>query len=668
LHRGIKKWNKYIDPLLFAYREVPQESTGFAPFEMLYGRTVRGPLQILKELWTEETLEDDTRTCYEYVFDLREKLEETMNKVKEELSKSQSRYKHYFDKKTRNKNIKVGEKVLILLPIKRNKLLMQWQGPYEVIEIPHKNDFRVQIGKKSRLYHANLLKKYIEREENKEDNVIVSVASVIEENGTEEDKSEIYTVEITGTKNNIEKQVNPMLEDEKKIYLSQVLEQFNDVFSPNPGNAKIEKHKIQVTSSDPIVCKAYSVPFTLRKQLKEELENLLKERIIRKSNSPYASPLVIVVKKDSKLRICPDYRKLNKITIFDPEPMVSSEDLIQRMEGSQYFSTLDLSKGYWQVPMDEKDIEKTAFITQEGHFEFLRMPFGLVNSGATLVKGLRKILAGIENVGMYVDDIIVFSKTWQEHMLALTEVLRRLKEANMTVKPSKCTFGNTEVEFIGHKLTSTGITPIEENTTKILNAKRPTNKKEVQSFLGLVGYYRNYVPNFSAIAAPLSDLTKKGYPNKIKWTQAQENAYLHLRNLITKQPVLKLPDFKKKFYLRTDASNYGIGAILMQEHDGEMFPISYASKKLNNPELNYSTVEKECLAIIWAVKKFNNYLYGNEFILETDHDTLKYLEKAKFVNSRIMRWAMFLQQYRMTVNYIKGSTNCAADYLSRIIE
>ena len=208
----------------------------------------------------------------------------------------------------------------------------------------------------------------------------------------------------------------------------------------------------------------------------------------------------------------------------------------------------------------------------------------------------------------------------------------------------------------------------QDNVEKIKDASRPSTKKQVQSFMGLAGYYRDFIPNFAAIAAPLSDLTQKGQPNKVEWSEAQEKAYQTIKSYLTSEPILRLPDPAKTYFLRTDASNNGIGAVLMQWHDEKLFPVCYASKKLSSAERNYSTIEKECLAIVWGIKRFHLYLYGVPFVLQTDHEPLKYMDSAKYTNARLMRWTMFLQSYNFKLEAIKGSEDVRAAYLSRVEE
>ena len=357
---------------------------------------------------------------------------------------------------------------------------------------------------------------------------------------------------------------------------------------------------------------------------------MMKTGIVRESSSPYASPMVIVKKKDGSNRICVDYRKLNRITVTDPEPMTAAEDLFQKLGKCQYYSTIDLSKGYWQIPVARRDVPKTAFVTPDGCYEFLRMPFGMKNSGVTLVRGMRRLLQDMDNVKSFIDDLIVYTEDWDTHLQVLDELLQRLQQAHLVVRPTKCVFGSRSVEFLGHLVGGDCISINEEHLEKIRQAKRPTTKKEVRSFLGLANYYRDHIPSFAVIAAPLSDLTKKGLPERVQWQDAQEKAFVTLRKNLMRRPILRLPDHGKSFVLRTDASNNGLGAALMQEHDGKFYPIAYGSKKLSSAEQKYSTIEKECLAIVWGILKFHLYLAGKPFVLQTDHRPLSFLNKTKF--------------------------------------
>ncbi|GFR75367.1 zinc finger protein [Elysia marginata] len=348
------------------------------------------------------------------------------------------------------------------------------------------------------------------------------------------------------------------------------------------------------------------------------------------------------------------------------------------------------------------------------HYEFLRVPFGMMNSGATLTRAVKKLLCGMDNVVDYIDDLLVHTETWEADVETLTEPFRRLREANFTVRPVKCFLGSSTIDFLGHRL-GQGTSSLQgENVEKVRNAPRPKTKKEVRAFLGLVGYYKDLVPNFAAISAPLSDFVRKGQPNTVNWGDSQEKAYKSLKFAVTSKPVLQLPDIDKRFILRTDASGRELGTALMQESNGMLSPVAYASKKLTDRERKYSVIEREALAIVWdasgrglgtalmqesngmlslvaydskkltdrerkysvmereafaivwGVKKFSLYLYGTKFTLQTNHGPLQFLKAAKFESLRIKKWALALQAYNFSVQYIKGSKNIGADYLSRI--
>ena len=660
-----RQWHRFINALLFAYREVPQESTGFSPFELLYGRTVRGPMHILKELWTENVDVPETKTSYQYVFELREKLEATLELARAELEKAQNKGKHHYDCKAKPRKFRTGDKVLLLLPTDNNKLLMQWKGPYVIQEVVGPNNYKVKVGRGLKTYHANLLKKYVDREEQSTPEKAATACSAADESCIDQDIFELNEIEHKEGPDDINFGQNLSVEQHRQV--KRLVREFEDRFTPRPGMTDIVQHQVKLTSNTPVHCKPYRLPYATRQELKKDIKEMLDLGIIRESKSPYASPVVIVKKSDGSNRVCVDYRKLNKLTVFDPEPMPTAEELFQKTGNDKFFSKIDLSKGYWQIKVAEEDIPKTAFVTPDGHWEFLRMPFGMVNSGATLKRGLSRILKDVDNVLFYWDDILVHTPSWEDHIKTLRELFQRLKKADLTIRPSKCILGTDNVDFIGHRL-SEGVKGLhDDNVRKIMEAARPTTKKQVRAFMGLANYYREYVPNFAAVTVPLTDLLKKGQPNAVKWEEPQERAFQTVRILLTRRPILRLPDPKRTFILRTDASNDGVGAVLMQVHDGKPYPVSYGSKKLTAAERNYSTIEKECLAIVWGVKKFELYLQGVPFVLQTDHQPLNYLNSAKFINSRVMRWAMYLQNFNIKLECIKGSENVGADYMSRTV-
>ena len=440
------------------------------------------------------------------------------------------------------------------------------------------------------MFHANMLKKYNEREMKDEVQVL---GAVVHEDSHDLETGEISEFVSKQKETYMDVNINPQLDPVQKKEVEIVLSEFQDVFTDVPKVTNLGQHSIELTCTEPIRGRAYPLPFALRDVVDQELDSMLARGVIELSTSPYASPIVVVKKSDGSIRVCVDYRKLNKITIFDPEPMPQMRDIFAELSGTQYYSKFDFCKGYWQIPMREKDKDLTTFITHKGLYRFTVMPFGLINAPATFSRIMRKVLKGLKNHHNYLDDVLEHTRGWSDHVTSLREFLERVRAANLALKPSKCFVGFTALVFLGHKVSQGGLSPSEDLVCKIKQAAAPTTKKQLRSFLGLVNYYRVFVPHFAAIAAPLTDLTRKGSPNTLVWTDIQDQAFHTLKEAVSNPPVLRLPDVQKPFILQTDASSEGIGAILLQEEDQIKHPIAFASKKLLRREQNYSTIERE---------------------------------------------------------------------------
>ncbi|XP_062590636.1 uncharacterized protein LOC134252230 [Saccostrea cucullata] len=610
-----RDWDKYLPTVLFAYREVPQESLGFAPFELLYGRTVRGPMTILKELWTKEIPDQQVKSTYLYILDLRERLESTWELAQENLKRASQRHKVYFDKKARVRNMKPGEKVLVLLPSDSNKLLMQWKGPFQIVKKIGKVDYQLDVKGKVKTYHANMLKRYVERCEP----VVQCVMSVVDSEQIQFDESvgeydeEAEFVHVQSRESYKDVDVNPDLNREERQTLMDLLYRYSDVLTDVPGHTHVLEHEIRTTTDKPVRVSPRQIPFAMMETVKDEVRKMLEIGVIEYSESPCSSPIVLVAKKDNTYRFCVDFRALNRITVFDAEPMPDVDAMFAKLSGHKYFSRLDLSKGYWQVPLSDSARPMTAFQTPQGLFQFTKMPFGLVTAPATFCRLMREVLNNVSNVDNFIDDILIFTHTFDQHISVLSQVLQRLRSANLTARPMKCSLTYRKLECLGHIIGDDKVHPHPDKVSAIQQANHPT-----RSFLGLC----------DCIAVHAF-----GYKMQVKQ--------------------------------KTDASDRDIGAVLLQEEGEFKLPVAYASRKLKPSEEHYSTIEKECLGIIWSVQKFHRYLYGREFILETDHHPLVYLNKTKLVNSRLMRWALSLQPYRFRIRAIRGKDNVGADYLSR---
>ena len=422
---------------------------------------------------------------------------------------------------------------------------------------------------------------------------------------------------------------------------------------------------IQVINS-PIKQLPHRTPFALRKRTEELIDKMLKEGVIKDSNSPWASPVVLVAKKDGSTRFCVDYRRLNSITKLDTFPLPRVDDSLDLLAKTAYFSTLDLASGYWQVGMDPESQPKTAFCSHSGLYEFTVMPFGLCNAPATFQRLMETVFRGLarDKCFVYLDDVLVVGQTFEEHLSNLREVFTRLKEAGLKLKPSKCHLAKSQVTYLGYVVSRQGITADRSKVTAVQDFPTPNSVKELRSFLGLASYYRRFIPGFSKVASPLFSLTHKGAD--FVWNSECGNVFNRLKSLLTSAPLLVFPDFEKEFILETDASGVGLGAVLAQEQDtGVKAPIAYASRTLQKHEKNYGVTELEALGVVWAVKHFRPYLYGHKCRVVTDHEALKSLLNTPHPSGKLARWGLAIQELDLQILYRPGTKNQNADALSR---
>lgn len=434
---------------------------------------------------------------------------------------------------------------------------------------------------------------------------------------------------------------------------------------------KDTEHEIFTTDNKPVYTKSYRYPHHFKKDVEEQVKDMLENGVISNSTSPYNSPIWVVPKKvdasgKRKVRLVIDFRKLNEKTISDKFPIPQIEDILDHLGKCQYFTTLDMKSGFHQIAMSLKDKIKTAFSTESGHYEFNRMPFGLKNAPATFQRMMNNILAGLigKTCFVYLDDIIVFGTSLENHLKNLQLVLERLENSNLKIQLDKCEFLKRETEFLGHIVTPEGVKPNPDKIQKILDWPLPKTEKEIKSFLGMTGFYRRFVKDYSKLVKPMSKYTKKDIKIDTKDSEFKKS-FDTLKKIIASDQILAYPDFSQPFILTTDASDYALGAVLSQKQNGTERPIAFGSRTLNDTETRYATNEKEALAIIWAVKKYKPYLYGQKFTLVTDHKPLTFI-KSSDKNSKILRWRLELENFDYEVIYKEGRTNVVADALSRL--
>ena len=463
------------------------------------------------------------------------------------------------------------------------------------------------------------------------------------------------------------------LNKEEQDSIFKIFYKYQDLFhlENEPLTAtNVVRHEIHTKTDAPVSSKIYRYPYHFKEIVNKEINDLLEQNIIRPSISAWNSPVWIVPKKTDatgvkKYRLVIDYRKLNEQTIGDAYPIPNISDILDQLGQSKYFTTLDLASGYHQIEMHPQDAEKTAFSIPLGHYEFNRMPFGLKNAPSTFQRLMNTVLSGLQGTRclVYLDDIVIFADSLQNHNKKLIEIFERLKKFNLKIKPSKCEFLRKEVIYLGHKISESGAQPDETKLDAVRLFPTPKSAKDIKSFLGLAGYYRRFINDFSKKALPLTKLLKKSA--RFEWTSEQEQAFNTLKNCLCEQPILQFPNFEKPFNVTTDASNFAIGAVLSQGDYPKDLPVAYASRCLNSAEINYSVIEKELLAIVWAVRHFRPYLYGRRFRIVTDHQPLTWLFNIKDPKSRLVRWRLELEEHDYSIVYKPGRVNSNADALSR---
>ncbi|XP_068247989.1 uncharacterized protein [Palaemon carinicauda] len=511
------QWHRFLPAALFAMREMPSDTTGFSPFEILYGRQVRGPLTTLKELWTNSDMSAGETDLYSFVLELREKLSDVSDLIVQNMNISSNTYKSYFD-------------------LKSNE------------------DMTGMIN-------------------------TVNVNKVAVINADEDDYLKIETVDTNQSTCNI----NPNLSDVQKDNLRNLCQKYKHVFSDKPGKTSLQEHNIKIKTTEPFVRKNYPIPAHLTKDFDDEVQSLLDLGIIEQSSSNYSSPALLVKKKEGNYRLVVDFRTLNAITDFDCEPMPSFEQDLHKFADFMYITELDICKAYHQIPLTPESRKYTAFSTNLGLMQYVRLPFGLSTACATYIRLMRQVLKGVSFVVCYFD-IFILSKDWKIHMADLGKVILRLQETGLTTKPGKCFLGYEDIQYLGYVINKRGIFPQQDKIKAILDIPAPTTKKQLRSFIGSVKLYGRFIQNLSDKLIHLTKFLKKGSSEKFNFDEDALYKFNELKSCLTSPPILQVPDLNNLFCLRTDVSSTGLGAVLLQYIDGEPYPVAFASKKLLPPE------------------------------------------------------------------------------------
>lgn len=458
------------------------------------------------------------------------------------------------------------------------------------------------------------------------------------------------------------------LSDHQRTSAVELLEDFKSVFSQHSGDfgrTHLAQHKIDVGDAKPIKQSPRKLPYAKREEANKLLKDMQKHDVIEASNSPWASPVVLVRKKDGSIRFCVDYRRLNDVTKKDSYPLPAIDLTVEALSGASWFSTVDMQSGYWQVEMTPEDKDKTAFTMGAGLWQFKVLSFGLCNAPATFQRLAEKVLHNLswETCLVYMDDVIIHGKSFEDHRSKLKLVLEIFKLANLKLNPKKCNLFRRKVKFLGFVVAEDGVRMCDEKVSVIRDWPTPRTETDVRAFLGLCSYYRMFVKGFATITKPLTQLLERDHD--FYWDSSCEISMSCLKEKMTSAPILAYPDVNQGYILDSDASNTGIGAVLSQIQDGTERVIENFSKSLSRPERNYCVTRRELLAIVKALKHFHHYVYGREIIVRTDHAALRWLTNFKQPEGQLARWLERLQQNNITIVHRPGLLHGNADGLSR---
>lgn len=672
-------WEEGLPWLLLAAREVVQESTGFSPNDLVFGHKVRGPLAVLQD---DCLPEEPPQNLIDYVNGFRLKLFWAGELAREKLGSSQQKMKQKYDRKAELRGFSPGDKVLALLPLINSPFQAKYFGPFTVLRRVSDLNYVIETPgrrKSSQLCHVNLLKAYHSRDpvasistgSSASAAVPVTVSSSLSFVGEESEELGASEEILIGRLKNSEtlQHLDEMvghLDSEKRDQLVGIIEKYPMLFSDTPTKTHLIEHDIDIGDAKPIKQKFYRVSEEKKLKLDAEVKYMLDNGIAEPCYSNWASPCLLVKKSDSTLRPCTDYRKVNNVTKADVYPLPRMEDCIDQVGSAMYVSKFDLLKGYWQVPLTKRAREIAAFITPSGLFSYTVLPYGLRNSGATFQRLMNLVVSGLEGCAVYLDDVVIYSNSWEEHVCRVQALFERLVWARLTVNLAKCEFAKATVTYLGKVVGQGFVRPVEAKIQAVTRFPQPSTKKELMRFLGMAGYYRAFCKNFSAVVSPLTNLLKA--KAEFIWSTQCQEAFDTVKALLCSSPVLAAPNFTKTFKLQVDASQIGAGAVLLQENcEGIECPVSFFSRKFNKYQQNYSVIEKEALGLIWALQHFEVYVGSGSTPLTvfTDHNPLTFLKSLQNPNQRLMRWALFLQPYNLDIKHISGKDNVIADALSR---
>ena len=719
-----KSWHKLLGFVLWALREIPNETTHVPPALLVFGRIPRGPLAVLKETWCGEREFPPGlgKGPVQYLKELHENLRIAQDYAEAHTQREQQRYVQRYNRRSRDKRFKVNDEVLILKPDStKSRVFSRWKGPAKIVAVKSPYSYIVELDGARYHLHANDLRPYhVKTEEVAFDSDVFgtlneSKASVVQfmsrENDDicaewfdtlqlssplgvatcaiiheeDEDFGAVQTLVAQPVPPSDERNLMPSqrIEPEAVAHLSElqrqrlfaVLDRFPDVFRDEPGLCKLVQHEVPTTADfRPRRLRAYRIPERLKPEVDRQIQGLLAQGFIRRSTSPMASPLVCVLKgpggRDG-VRLAVDYRFVNKYTIPDAFPVPDIQEVVQRIGNARFISTFDANQGFWQTAIKPEDQWKSGFVCGDQLYEWTRTPFGMRSSGCTFCRAVQLVLQPIKTFAdSYVDDMAVYSMMFDHHLEHLTRFLLTIRDSGFTLKLKKCKFAQPEVKFCGQLVGSGTRRADPDKVSAVKDLKAPESKRQVRQILGFFSYFRENIPDFAAIAKPLTDLTAKSIPSRVPWGPNEQTAFEKLKQELCRatEERLYIIDLDKPFHLLVDASDHTVSGVLTQQDEhGRELPIAFSSQKLNKTQQNWATVEKEAFAALSALRKYRNWIFGTKVIVFSDHNPLTFLTESVPKSAKLMRWALALQEYDVEFRYRAGVTHIVPDVLTRFL-
>ena len=659
-----RSWDDLLGYLCFAHNQLINPVLGEAPATLVWGRRLVGPLELLRNTWTEAEFDklDLKTSVMQYLTELREKLQLINQTAQQHAEQRQNSEKKRYDEQSTEKILEVGSLVLLLQPTSSHKIFATWAGPYRVVSRVSATNYIIDVEGRQVVRHVNLLRPYYDRQN--------TVAALLSVDSSDPDSESQLPVTVEWDEGQHLFKIGDHLSQEEQTQLRQLLENFPDVFSDKPGRTHLIEHKIKLRDETPCRQPYYRTPEKLKPEIEAELKKLLAGGFIRESDSEFVSNLVVVRKRNNSIRLCTDMRLINAQTIPSYYQGSDMQNLLHKAAGSKYVSLLDLRQFYWQIPLHKDSQKYCAFNSHMGQFCWTVTPFGCKNASKTAQALVDKILRGYYHAASsFQDDLVIWSASFAQHLVDLREVLSRLRNARLTANADKCSFVMKKLNLLGHVIEDGVIKPSDDKLSVIseMSTDSLVTKKQLKSAVGLINFFREFIPNCAELLVPLTNMLKKNMPDKIVWTKVSEECFQALKHALLSKPCLFPADVSKCYHLFTDASNLCVAAWIGQNDDeNKMHPVAFASRKLSKHQMNWPVIHKELYAVVWSTEYFRHLLYGTEIHLYSDHRPIQWLHSLSVHSPRIARWALLLQSFNITPHYIKGSENVVADGLSRL--